>query len=310
MTLPSLKTVFKGPQGLRAGWSLVLFGALLVGLVIVANKGASLLMNMQGPPHGELPPLFVLIGEVLAIVPLLIATAIMARIEGRSLWSYGLSEKRPLAQFGLGVAGGVVALSLLVGVMTVTGSLQFDGLALPALPAIGYGLVWFLAFTLAGFAEETMIRGYLQSTLTRGIGFWPGAVLSSVLFAALHTRNPGETIQGIGAVFVAGMVFCLLLRASGSLWLGIGFHGAWDWAESYLYGTPDSGMVAQGHLLISHAAGDVNLSGGTVGPEGSVLATPTLVLIVLLVVWIGRRSGLFAATPRVSSTSAASPEAA
>jgi uncharacterized protein len=71
-------------------------------------------------------------------------------------------------------------------------------------------------------------------------------------------------------------VFCLLLRASGSLWLGIGVHATWNWAQAFLWGTPESGLLMQGHFFATHAVGDPRISGGSVGPEGSWLAAPLM----------------------------------
>ena len=105
-------------------------------------------------------------------------------------------------------------------------------------------------------------------------------------------RRAHSNLLGIAQVFTAGMVLCLMLRITGSLWMSIGFHTTWDWAQSYLYGTPDSATMMKGHLLISHAAGNIQLSGGTAGPEGSVLAPLGLIAGPLLLVWIGRRLGL------------------
>jgi membrane protease YdiL (CAAX protease family) len=130
------------------------------------------------------------------------------------------------------------------------------------------------------------------------LGFWPAAVITSLIFAALHLTNAGENALGIAAVFAGGLAFCLMLRVSGSLWLGIGFHAAWDWAQSFVYGTPDSGFVVRGHLLITHAMGDPRMSGGTDGPEGSLLAQPVLLIGVLLLVFLYRLMGL---SPRPSA---------
>jgi hypothetical protein len=55
-------------------------------------------------------------------------------------------------------------------------------------------------------------------------------------------------------------------------------HAAWDWAETYFYGVPDSGLLAQGHLLNSSFHGPDWLTGGSVGPEGSVLVFLVLLL--------------------------------
>ena len=46
-------------------------------------------------------------------------------------------------------------------------------------------------------------------------------------------------------------MFCYAVWKTGSLWWGFGFHAAWDWGETYLFGTADSGMPANGNLLIS-----------------------------------------------------------
>ena len=46
---------------------------------------------------------------------------------------------------------------------------------------------------------------------------------------------------------------------------------------------PDSGTVAEGHLLSSSAHGASWLSGGATGPEGSVIVIPVVVLLVILV---------------------------
>jgi membrane protease YdiL (CAAX protease family) len=168
----------------------------------------------------------------------------------------------------------------------------FDGVALHGAAIFEYALIWLFGFFLVGVAEETMFRGYVLSTLTRGIGFWPGAVVLSLLFAAAHIHNKGENVLGIAEVVTAGLVLCLMLRVTGSLWMSIGFHNTWDWAQSYFYGTPDSAMMMKGHLFITHAVGNVSLSGGTAGPEGSVLAPLGLVVVPLILVWIARRTGL------------------
>jgi membrane protease YdiL (CAAX protease family) len=166
---------------------------------------------------------------------------------------------------------------------------MFDGLALQGPSIFIDGLIWLVGFGLVGISEELMYRGYLQNTLVRGIGNWPAIVILSLLFAAAHIQNSGESVLGIVCVFMAGILFCVLRWQSGSLWLGIGMHAAWDWAQSYFYGTPDSGLLVEGHLLTSHAVGDVRMSGGSVGPEGSLLAQPTLLLGLLALILICRR---------------------
>lgn len=111
-------------------------------------------------------------------------------------------------------------------------------------------------------------------------GFWQAAWVGSTWFGMIHTFNSGENWRGIFAAACIGFVFCVSVRVTGSAWWAIGCHAAWDWAETYLYGTADSGLPARGHLLTSAPAGNPLWSGGTDGPEGSVLALGAIVLLL------------------------------
>ena len=289
----TLRWIFLGPNGIRAGWSIGIF------LLVIGVAGG--LLNLAGhllhlkKHDGDVRPIYLFIAEAVSIALVLGAGWVMSRIERRSVWSYGLTGQRKLTNFLLGCVGGLVSLSLVVGALYASGYLVFDALLLHGFAIPGYALAWLFVFFLVGFSEETMFRGYLQTTLTRGMGFWPGATLMSLLFAAAHIHNKGENILGIAQVFTAGMVLCLMLRVTGSLWMSIGFHTTWDWAQSYLYGTPDSAMMMQGRLLATHAVGNIQISGGTAGPEGSVLAPVGLIIGPLVLVWLGRRLGVFEA---------------
>jgi membrane protease YdiL (CAAX protease family) len=114
-------------------------------------------------------------------------------------------------------------------------------------------------------------------------GFWNAAWLTSTLFGAMHTGNNGENWIGIFAAAFIGFVFCVSVWVTGSAWWAIGCHAAWDWAETYFYGTADSGFVAPGHLLSTSPAGNSLWSGGTDGPEGSLLIIP---IVLLLLAWL------------------------
>ena len=292
----TLTWIFRGSQGIRAGWSVAIFGAILAVQFIALKFAAERWLHVSKLQKGDLSARSALIAEAISVIVVLIATAIMAKIEGRSPWSYGLASGRRIRQFLTGWLGGLIFLSSLVAALVLSGHLVFDGLYLHGLAILQFGLVWFLGFALVGLNEEILARGYLQSTLARGVGFWGAALLTSLLFSLGHLRHDGENILGIASAFAVGMAFCLLLQKSGSLWLGIGIHAAWDWAQSYLYGTPDSSVMIQGHLLVSHAVGDARVSGGTAGPEGSVLAMPALFLGILGLLRVARRTGLLAST--------------
>jgi membrane protease YdiL (CAAX protease family) len=115
-------------------------------------------------------------------------------------------------------------------------------------------------------------------------------LILSIAFALGHLSNSGESVLGIVEVFIAGLVFCLSLWYTKSLWWAVGFHAGWDWSQSFFYGTPDSGLLVTGHLFASHASGSSLWSGGTTGPEGSLLFLPLVILVGAgMWLWWGKR---------------------
>jgi membrane protease YdiL (CAAX protease family) len=102
-------------------------------------------------------------------------------------------------------------------------------------------------FILTGIFEEFAVRGYPQFTLARSVGFWPAAVITSLMLGLAHAGNSGEAMLGLIGVFAVGLLACLMLRRTGDLWFPIGFHFSWDYAESFIFGVPDSGNLAVGH---------------------------------------------------------------
>ena len=119
--------------------------------------------------------------------------------------------------------------------------------------------------------------------------FWQAAWVTSTIFGLYHTWNSGENWIGIFAASFIGFVFCVSVRLTGSAWWAIGCHASWDWAETYFYGTADSGIQGQGHLLFATPTGNALWSGGTDGPEGSPLVIGViLVLLLILILTYGR----------------------
>jgi uncharacterized protein len=129
----------------------------------------------------------------------------------------------------------------------------------------------------------------LQIRRSRSSSFWQAAWLTSTFFGYIHTFNKGETWIGIFAAAAIGFVFCASVWLTGSAWWAIGFHAAWDWAQTFFYGTADSGLVPAGHYLTSSPTGPALWSGGSDGPEGSLLVIPTILLVLLALVLFYRR---------------------
>jgi len=284
---PTLKRVFIGEQGIRSGWGALLFAAifLILQTAILATLGHFVSLDATRP----IPFNLGLLQESCQVLVAAAATLVMARIEGRPPLSYGFTGDHRLMRLLTGALWGFLCLSLLIGILWKAGVLVFTGLSLTGFAAWKYAFAWGIVFVMVGVFEESLFRGYLQSTLARGIGFWWAALLLSLTFAAGHLSNSGESILGIVQVFAGGLVFCLSLWYTKSLLWAVGFHAGWDWGQSYFYGTRDSGLVMQNHLLASQPSGNRLWSGGTTGPEGSLLIVPLLIMIgVGMWLWWGR----------------------
>jgi uncharacterized protein len=343
-----LKWTFIGPDGLRAGWSIL----IAVSMLLLLGRALSYMIARLHlvTPGGGFGPRQALFGEFFQLVLLILCVAIVAAIEHRTILDYNLRGPNRIRHFFSGLVIGFLALSALVGALAVGGWLRFGPVALQGSKVLKYAAVWGVVFLLVGCFEEGSMRCYLQYTLTRGVnfwwaagpialmcgvlifrikgngawgvyviallgllpcfllhlnkapsaGFWQAAWLTSTLFGFGHTGNNGENWIGIFAAAFIGFVFCVSIWLTGSAWWAIGCHAAWDWAETYFYGTADSGLVAPGHLLRTTPAGNPLWSGGADGPEGSLLIIPIVLLILAWLLVIYRRPRLIA----ISATAA------
>jgi hypothetical protein len=90
------------------------------------------------------------------------------------------------------------------------------------------------------------------------------------------------------------VLFALTVRLTGTIWFAVGFHAAWDWSQTYLFGTSDSGIRGNGHLLNSIPSGPDWLNGGATGPEGSVI---TMLVVAILIAFVQSRCNRTIAMP-------------
>jgi CAAX protease family protein len=266
-----LETIFIGPQGVRAGWRAALYIALFLLLISSAATAAGRLHIAEFGPGATITPRVLATQEGLAALCAVAAAVILARLERRRFGEFGMPLPQALGKnFWVGAIWGIATVSALMLVIRILGGYSFGAVDLSGADAARYGLEWAAAFFLVGVYEEFFFRGYMQFTLTSGMGFWPAALLLSLGFGAVHLRNPGEGPVGALSVFLTGMFLCFTLSRTGTLWFAIGFHAAYDFGETYVYSVPDSGIVMPGHLLASSFHGPAWLTGGTVGPEASI----------------------------------------
>lgn len=269
-------------RGVRAGWRAALF---VIVAAVILGIGEILLraFGFTPPVRGAFPPSLLYASELTSLTAVIGASLLMAWLEVRSWNEYGMPVNRAFrSAYWIGILWGIAALFVLLEFMKLAGVFSFGSILLHGSAVLKYGLLWLAGFTLVGLFEEFGFRGYLLHTLSEGLTFWPAAVLMSVVFGLVHWGNSGENLIGVFSAGLIGFFFCFTLKRTGSLWFAIGMHAGWDWAESFLFGTSDSGMVSQGRLAAPVQHGSWWLSGGSVGPEGSVLVFAVVGLLFLV----------------------------
>jgi membrane protease YdiL (CAAX protease family) len=207
----------------RRGWRLTLY--LLAVLAAMAAADA-----FGGDAVGGR-----LVGHVAAAAFVVAVTFAFRRHVDRRPWStIGLSgrwARRGLAGFVIGS----VSLLTVFAVAAAAGWARVDGTeaserglaAALCLVAAGFGM-----YAASAVIQEVAFRGYALQTLADN---WPlrrAAVVSSLLFAALHL--PGVPSVQFGAVLLIEVAlmagfFVLTRLSTGALWTAIGFHTAWNW---------------------------------------------------------------------------------
>ena len=284
------RRILENDRGLRAGWRLAIFICIFYGfpqLLISTLRRFAPPMPPTPPPQAILPT-GQLIAGIVAFLWLLLSTWIMSRIERRPVGSYGLPlVPNAPSRFVSGyVLWGFLPITLVLLVLHAFGAFNFGSLALHGAQIITWGAIWAVVFLSVGLFEEFSFRGYVFQTLADGIGFWPAALILAAGFGAVHMSNPGESRVGIAAAAMFGLFAAATVWRTGNLWLAVGAHAGWDWGQSFVYGVADSGLQVQGHLLNPQipALAPAWLSGGSVGPEGSVVTLVLWIVMTLVVI--------------------------
>jgi uncharacterized protein len=276
-------TVFLGTDGVRAGWRAGLYASLVLVLMTAAQLVTQAMgLSARINPH-DLTPGPVLLQEFVLFISAFGAAAALALVEGRPVGDYGLPWRRAFrGHFWQGALWGFSEISILVLLIAALGGYLLGVRLLGGGQALLSGGLWVAVFLMVGLAEEFAFRGYLLTTLSSGMGFWPASVVLSLAFGAVHLGNPGENPIGVLTVAVVGMFFCLTVRRTGDLWFAVGAHAAHDFGQAFIYSAPNSGTLIRGSLFSASLRGPTWLTGGAAGPEGSYLIFPVLAFLFFL----------------------------
>ena len=194
---------------------------------------------------------------------------------------------RNLRNLLLGAAGGLLMMGICIFAAVQSGTLVLH-------PVRDGNILLFLFAVVCVFiqssTEELEARGYLQGKLNaEGLPFWAVVLAVGVFFSFSHAGNTGIGFLPYLNIFLIGSLFAITVKITGSVWFACGAHTAWNFAQDFLFGLPDSG-----HPAVFSAFSTEVKSGGfffdpVFGIEGSVMATLVTIAALVIAYLIGKK---------------------
>lgn len=288
--------MFKNKNGqIRSGWKIAfMMGAFLAILTIISSvimllvtvtltsKGDLDISTLTYTPHGKqvlktAGMLMMFLQEIIMILTPVIA------------WKFIM--KRPLSNMGLTPVnkhGKELATGLMFGIVSIT--IVFIALIISGhaevvtwKPHFSVNqLIYIFIFIFVGLAEEILGRGYIMSVLRQTKNVPVIVIVSSILFALMHSSNNGIGLLPYINLALVGILFAYMYLRSGNLWMCIGYHITWNYFQGYVYGFKVSGMDADGIVTTMFTKKSI-LNGGDFGPEGGLFVTGVIIIGFLFV---------------------------
>jgi membrane protease YdiL (CAAX protease family) len=257
---------------LRAfGYFVVLALVNLVAYNVVADSLSGLLPSWTALLVGNLAYLLGVVG---------LTWAFCRYLDRTSLRSLGLQRQGWLPKLGTGWALGMFLQLLIFVAFAVAGWLTVERAPWQPLELAASTVSWLIM----SFNEELAFRGYIMQRLSQAWGMPAAVVASSLIFAMVHTFNPGFRPLAMVSLFVAGLLLACAYLVSRSLWLPIGVHIGWNLMQAQILGFPSSGSPEPAILRVTTTGPEV-MTGGVFGPEGGILGivAPLIGIVILLV---------------------------
>jgi CAAX protease family protein len=288
-----MNLLFEADGRLRAIWRF----ALAVVISIAANFLAAGLAQVFGRSERRFDlvyrpalMLFLLAGFSLLLL-------VVDRIEGSPLDAMGLRRGGLWlrdAAFGLLLGAGMITIA--VAAIAIFGRLETH-LTLNSHAAKLAAAELFILITGA-MAEELMFRGYPFQRLVEATGATGAVIIFSVLFGAVHLRNPSASAWGLVNTILVGVLFAIAYLRTQSLWMPWGVHFAWNTTLGLVFGLPVSGLTQFAVVVHSRAVGPMWLTGGSYGIEASAVGSFVILLgCVAVLVFVPKREIGVAAAP-------------
>jgi uncharacterized protein len=252
----------------------------LVAVLAIALIGNQAVAAAQGNPWLSLG-----LGALTAVLGVLVYRWVVGRTELRPVTE--LARKGAVGEGARGILIGLALFGVVIVNIASAAEYKLDGLG-----SVTGAVTLFGVMTAAAVSEELLFRGILFRIIEERVGSWIALALTGLLFGLLHLVNPDATLWGAIAIAIeAGGMLAAAYVATRKLWLPIGLHFGWNFAESGIFSAGISGTDTQQGLLDFEISGPQLITGGDFGPEGSVYSVVWGVLLTIVFMWLAHRRG-------------------
>ena len=214
------------------------------------------------------------------------------RWEKRGPLTLGL-QLRGAVRYGIGgfaLGAGLIVVGMILLLTSGDTTLDFDQSSIQGWAVVLPALIVLAGWTVQGLTEEVIFRGWLLQNTGVQLGPLLGAIVATALFALVHFANPGITLLAAINLVLIGVLFTVMALLEGGIWAASGFHIAWNWVQSNIFGFKVSGLDIGGGSIVRIVPSESSeITGGDFGFEGSVAATVTIVIGILLLLAVSSR---------------------
>ena len=217
------------------------------------------------------------------------------RIETREMTELGFSHA--WSEFGIGALLGFGLITLVIVLLWLLGDYQVTGLQVVFLPLFGA----LLGALTSAWVQELIFRAGIYRITEEWLGTWWALVISALLFGLIHLTSAGATlISALAVSLEAGILLGAAYTLTHRLWMALGIHMAWDFANDGIYGVGVAGQTGArlSGLLQAKLSGPVLLTGGTLGVEASIITLIVILIAGLALLWMAYRKGQFVSLKR------------
>lgn len=221
-------------------WEAVVTGVLGLLAAIVLIAGVTIALTSAGTALDDLDALlpYAIAGQAVAVAGLVLLW-VGARYGRAGLVALYRPGPRAMAAWTVALLAAAIGATWVLVFQFGVGSL-IEALWPGVLPEVQTGfrelaeaggarllLLFLAAGVVAPLWEELFFRGMLFTALDRRFGFWPGALVSSLVFGLIHVEG---TVVGsaylVAQLFLLGLMACWLLRRTGTLLAPVVLHAA------------------------------------------------------------------------------------